>query len=472
MQKGVVLISRSSLTKLLAVVALAVSLALPAAQPVRAQGDLGVPGGPFSTLFRIQNLGSANASCAYKLYSATGTTAFDSSASSSTAVPPILPNESAYIFTPSVSGIPSGQTLAGVVECDQPVAAVVNYSDADSGDTYVGVSSPATTLYVPSIYDDYYGFYTSLRIMNASSSANTGSVAYFQGTTQVGSDSISLAANGSTTINQSGKSFLNSNTGYSARITGSGNLAAIVQIYGGVGTGVADQLYAFSAFSGGATKVYAPVVMSNYYGYNTAITVQNAGSTTANVTATYSNGTTRSFTLASGASNTLLDFQILPAAESLYSAVIESTGSNPQPLIVTVNESNSAKYATTYEGLTSGGQNLVAPIVMKEYFGFGSSVTCQNIGTSATSVTVSYTGTGSNGQAVSVAPTVKASSLQPNTSVGIFQFNDSSLPNGFIGSATITASQNIICVVNQSIVNNAPAAQDQLYAYNAIVKTE
>jgi hypothetical protein len=83
---------------------------------------------------------------------------------------------------------------------------------------------------------------------------------------------------------------------------------------------------------------------------------------------------------------------------------------------------------------------------------------------------VSYAGTGGNGQAVSVAPTVKAASLQPNTSVGIFQFNDSSLPNGFIGSATITANQNIICVVNQSIVNNAPTTQDQLYAYNAIVK--
>ena len=459
--------SRLSLIKLLAMVTLALSLALPAASPAKAQGDLGVPGGPFSTAFRIQNLGSANANCAYKLYSATGTQAFDSAASSTTAVLPILPNESAYIFTPSVTGIPSGQTLAGVVECDQPVAAVVNYSDTDSGDTYVGVSSPATTLYVPSIYDNYYNFYTSLRIMNASSSTNTGKIEYFQGTTKVGEDTLNLAANGSTTVNQNGKTFLNADVGYSAKITGSGNLAAIVQIYGGVGTGVADQLYAFSAFSGGATKVYAPVVMSGYYGYNTAITVQNAGSATANVTVTYSNSTTRSFTLASGASNTLLDFQILPAATSLYSAVIEST--NAQPLIVTVNESNSAKYATTYEGLTSGGTNLVAPIVMKEYYGFGSSVTCQNIGTSTANVQVAYAGTSGTGAAVSIPATTKVT-LAPNTSDGIFQFNDTSLPNGFIGSAIITANQNIICVVNQSIVNNAPTNQDQLYAYNAIVK--
>lgn len=460
--------SRLSLIKLLAVVALALSLALPTASPARAQGDLGVPGGPFSTAFRIQNLGSANASCAYKLYSATGAQAFDSSASQSTTVPPILPNESAYIFTPSVSGIPSGQTLAGVVECDQPVAAVVNYSDADSGDTYVGVSSPATTLYVPSIYDNYYNFYTSLRIMNASSSTNTGKVEYFQGTTKVGEDTLNLAANGSTTVNQNGKTFLNPDVGYSAKITGSGNLAAIVQIYGGVGTAAADQLYAFSAFSSGATRVYAPVVMSNFYGYNSATTVQNAGSATANVTVTYSNGATRNFTLAPGASNTLLDFQILPPSTSLYSAVVQST--NSQPLIVTVNESDNGKFASTYEGSVSGGRTLVAPIVMKTYYNYGSSITCQNIGSSVTPVRVSYAGTNGAGQAVSIPTAVKLN-LQPNTSGPIYQFNATELPEGFIGSATITADQDIICVVNQqSFAAGSPTNQDQLYAYNAIVK--
>lgn len=477
---------RSFMTKLLATAALALSLVVPSAGVTHAQTDVGVPGGPFATAFRIQNLGNANANCQYILYSASGAQAFNSANSAATALPTIAPDESAYVYTPNIAGIPGGQTLAGVVSCDQPVAAVVNYSDlagqsGASGDTYVGTSAPASTLFVPSIYNNYFSYFTSLRIMDASGAANTGKVEYFQGSTRVGEDPLNLAANGSVTISQNGKQFLNNDTVYSARITGSGPLAAITQIYGGVGTPVQDQLYAFSAFSGGATKVYAPVVMSNYFGYNTAITVQNAGSATASVRVTYSNGTLRNFDLAAGASNTLLDFQILPASNSLYSAVIENTGATPQPLIVTVNESKgTGKYATTYEGQATGGKTLVAPIVMKTYFGYSSSITCQNVGSGTATVQVAYKGNvmGSDDKPVSPVNVAAATklTLEANKTGDVLQFLESSLPNSFLGSATITSNLDVVCVVNQSIVGGYPAGQvepldqDQLYAYNAIIK--
>jgi hypothetical protein len=191
------------------------------------------------------------------------------------------------------------------------------------------------------------------------------------------------------------------------------------------------------------------------------------------VKVTYSNGTVQNFNLAAGASNTLLDFQLLPPSSSLYSAVVENTGSSPQPLIVTVNESNAAKYATTYEGLSSGGKTLVAPIVMNNYFGFSSSITCQNVSGTATPVRVAYKGSlydASNNPTTPVnVPAAQKFTLAPNASNVVLQFADG-LGTGFLGSATITADQDVICVVNQSIVDNAPADQDQLYAYNAIVK--
>ena len=51
-----------------------------------------------------------------------------------------------------------------------------------------------------------------------------------------------------------------------------------------------------------------------------------------------------------------------------------------------------------------------------------------------------------------------------------YQPTDSLISNGFIGSATITATQNIVCVVNED-ANESPQQtelKDFQYAYDAI----
>lgn len=420
--------------------------------------DSGVPGGPFSTAFRVQNLGGSAATCTYQVFNATGTQTFNSP------LPSIAVGASAYVFTPSVPSFPSG-VFAATISCDQPVAAVVNYSDSNSGDTFVGISSPATTLYVPGVYDNYYNYYTSFRIMNAGSGNNTVTVKYYDGATEVTSEqeTFTLNPNGSRTITHEGRGFVN-NKIYSAVITGTGPLAAIVQIYG-LGP-VNDQLYAYTAFSGGSTKVYVPLSMSNYYGYDTAISVQNVGNSPTTVTITYSNGTTQTVNLAVGQSHTWLDFNLLPSSNTAYSAVVTSSS---QPIIVTVNESRrNSKLATTYEGFTSGATNLVAPIVMKDYYGYQSSITCQNIGNGPANISVGYKGEASS-TPVNVPLAQKVAGLPANQSTVILQQLESSLPSGFIGSAQIQSNQNIICVVNQSN-QLVGLTQDQLYAYNALVQ--
>lgn len=460
---------RSSLTKTLALGALALSLAFPGAGSVQAQSTgIGLPGGPFATAFRIQNLGGSNATCQYVLYSADGSTAYDSAAT----LPAIAPDDSAYIFTPDVTGIPAGQTLSGIVSCDQPVAAVVNFSDANSGDTYVGTSAPAQTLFIPSAYNNFFGFFTTLRIMDASGAAQQVTVEFFApgSSTPVAAATkqINLAANGSTTLEQRGAAGLNPDVSYSVRVRGaSGPVAALVSIYGDPARpDISEQLYAFSAFSDGATKLFVPVIMSNFFGLDTAITVQNIGTEAATVRITYSNNTVTNRTIQPGSSDVFVSPQVLPASDELYSATIEST--NAQKLIVTVNESNAQKRASTYEGQASGGRTLVAPIVMKEFFNFGSSITCQNVGTANTNVSVTYRGT-SGGNAITPQTRQVLTGLVPNGEPGLIgQFNDPQLPTDFIGSAILTASQDIICVVNQDLLTSD--VQDQLYAYNAIVK--
>lgn len=450
---------------LVAVLTLLISLVSIPRSPAFAQPnpDSGVPGGPFSTAFRVQNLGSADANCSYQVFNATGNSVFASGP-----LPSVPPGASLYVFTPSVSGFPSG-VFAATVSCDQPVAAVVNYSDANSGDTFVGVSSPATTLYVPSVYDNYYNYYTSIRIMNASSSPNNVTIKYYDGATEVVSerDTFQLQGNGSRAVIHEGRSGFVPNKVYSAVITSDNSLplAAIVQIYGR--GPVDEQLYAYTAFSGGSTKAYVPLVMSKYYDYDTATSVQNVGNSTTTVTVTYSSGLTQTFNLAPGASQTLLDFNLLPSSNQAYSAVVTSSS---QPIIVTVNESRrGTKLATTYEGFSSGATRWVAPIVMKNYYNYQSSITCQNIGTGPANISVAYKGEAAGTGAVNVPLTQKVTGLPVNQSAVILQQLEAALPNNFIGSAQIEATQPIICVVNQSN-QTVGATQDQLYAYNALIQ--
>jgi hypothetical protein len=48
----------------------------------------------------------------------------------------------------------------------QPVAAVVNFSDADSGAAYSGATAGALSWGFPAVYDNYYGYFTEIYAQN------------------------------------------------------------------------------------------------------------------------------------------------------------------------------------------------------------------------------------------------------------------------------------------------------------------
>jgi len=370
-----------------------------------------------------------------------------------------------YMGDAAYSGIAAG-SYSGVVSCDQQVAAVANFSDADSGASYSGIGTPATTWYAPGIYDNYYNYYSNIVVQNATASpVNITVDIYAPGSavpvkTQTANN---VPAYASVNFEQEGAAELSDNVAYSAKITGTGNIAPIVNIYG-LGA-VNNQLYSYNPFSAGATKFYAPVIMNNYYGNYTAIAVQNVGTAAASVTITYGTGQTWSGIIAVNSAEsryTPLDTGGSAAYPGfLTSATIEST--NGQPIVVVVNESNSYNRAASYSGFPSGSTTARAPIVMKRYYGYNTSITCQNIGTSATTMTLQYAG-------------VAGSNTSPSIGVGgthmFYQPTDGLIGDNFIGSATITSSggNNIVCVVNEDR-NEAPyqtQLNDFQYAYNAI----
>jgi hypothetical protein len=417
-----------------------------------------VPGpadGGFSSAFRVQNLDATeNAVCHVSFIDATGTEAAGSFTSG-----PIVPGDSLYVFTPQTANLAPGQYSA-VVSCDREVAAVVNFSDNSSGASHSGVAGAdlSDTWYAPSIYDNYFNYYTNVIAQNASSGPINITLEIYEAgvAAPVATETKSNVPSGaSVAFDQTNHPNLQQNKAYSAIIKGTGNIAAVVNIYG---LGPANrQLYSYNPFASGAEVAYAPVIMNNYFGFNTALTVQNIGDAATSVTVTYGTGQTENANIGPGASAVFLNFGThtnLPVGTITGAKVQAAPGGM---IVATVNESQTGSaYAASYSGAAAGSTTVSAPIVMRSYFTYHSSVTCQNISGSTQNITITY----SNGNSKT------ATGIANGDSAVFLQQFDDALTNGFIGSATMTSAGEMICVINQS-PTSAPG-QDQLYAYDGI----
>jgi hypothetical protein len=438
------------------VFSLAMVLALTMALTSVAFAQVPAPGGPFNSAFRVQNLEATQAQCSYVFYASDGSDAYTSSPTA------VNPGDSLYVYVPDLT-LNSG-SYSAVVNCDRKIAAVTNFSDADSGASHAGVAEPGMTWYAPGIYDNYYGFYSDIVVQNASASPVDITVdIYAPGSaTPIHTQSATgVPANASTSFTQEGLAQLSDDVAYSAKITGTGNVAPIVNIYG-LGS-VANQLYSYNPFKAGATTAYAPVIMNDYYGYDTALVIQNIGSSTANVTVEYTDGTTDNYSIAqNSAESVYTPGTSLSAGNTLYGATVTST--NGQDLVVLVNESNSYNRAASYTGFASGSLEVRVPIVEKRYYGYNSSVTCQNVGGGPTNMTIEYAG---------IVQTTTYNNIAVGATQLFYQPTDPALasvaPN-YISSATITAGENIVCVVNQDINEGSgqTTVMDQLYSYEGI----
>lgn len=432
-------------------VAIIAVLGLLAAIPVAVSAEAPAPEGPFNTAFRVQNQSDQEANCAVSFYDSTGAEVFSANLGE------IAPEQSAYVYVPDLTTVADG-LYGGVVTCDQKASAVVNFSDPDSGASYSAISDSqiSSVLSGPGIYDNYYDYYSTVAAQNASDTANDITIEIYEPTnpTPVYSETASdVPAYGFVTFEQEGLDELADDTTYSARLSGTGDIASVVNIYGRGPND--DQLYSYNLFSEGSTEAYAPVIMNDFYGYNTALVIQNLGLSEANVTITYGDGTVKTTTIAPGAA----DSRYTPAEGLATGLLTGAKVESDQPVILLVNESTAMNRAASYSGFASGSETVRAPIVLKRYYDYNSSVTCQNLGTADTVMSIAYSG---------VAGTTESPAIEPDGIHMFYQRIDPLLSDGFIGSATVTADQPIVCIVNQD--KDEPPQKfeimDMLYAYN------
>lgn len=426
-----------------------------------------IPGGEFESTMRLQNMGTDVANVTYTFYDSSGTDVYH--ASTTIAVGDVL-----IVYIPSLSGLANGE-YSVVVESSQPLASLSDLNDEDSGAAYTGFDQGSTSWYVPGLYDNYHSFYSSVTAQNTSTSEVDITLEIFAGGNSVpvySNTKSNVASYASVTWDQKDVSELLVDEPYSGVITATGEVVAIVNLYGsddGVNPQDVDttkQLYSYNAYADGDTLWYTPVLMNDYSSWNTAIAIQNVGSSTANVDVNYSSGDFEDYAIPPYSAVTIYiptEYDLdLPSGpdNGLFSAIITAD----QDVVVMVNESNQYDRAATYNAFASGTTKVFAPEIMKNNSYFSTSVTCQNIGTSATRMQIEYNGYPAAGS--TIGP------VDPGEIHLWYQPNEGALPDGYESSAIITSldGQPIACIMNRNLEHPDyfTVETDMLFSYNGI----
>jgi hypothetical protein len=212
----------------------------------------------------------------------------------------------------------------------------------------------------------------------------------------------------------------------------------------------------YGAFSGSQASdaFYIPIVMRAFYGYHTEISVQNAGSSNADVTINYNDGSSDSENGLKPGQVVRFDNRDTSGMEDGFigSAEISANG----PVVAVVNQIHPDNLEEqTYEGFSTvnAGDTLYTPVLMRYFYDYVTSVRVQKIGSGSTDVTIEY----SNGYSDTQTLTDESDSYL------FTQENEDNLPRPWIGSAVIESTSNdIIAVVNQQNLDTGKAA-----SYNA-----
>lgn len=213
---------------------------------------------------------------------------------------------------------------------------------------------------------------------------------------------------------------------------------------------------ATTSFSSGSTSISLPLVMCNNSGFNTWFNVQNAGATDATITINYTPGSDgvggsegavikpgAAMTFDQAAGSSTKNCGTLGNPKFIGSATITSN----QPVVATLMQLGTGGFNILmgYNGFTSASTEVALPLIMANNSGYYTGMQIQNVGGSSTTATVDY----STNLAGPYAPANDTCSLDPGESCTLIQSGGPWTGNKFVGSASVSASEDLVVIVNQ-----------------------
>ena len=411
-----------------------------------------------------------------------------------------------YTDDPSLNGV-----YSAVVSSDRPVAVIVNQQTAPPGlsymdstppfASYTGFESGSTQVTLPEIMYNWYGYYTEFFVQNVGSgSANVG-VTYYPGLAGASgvTENVAVPQYASHQFSQKNMSSLGAPSGtYAGRFIGSAVITStqpVVAVVNEHNEG-AQKLFTYNGFSAGSTDLVAPSILRGHYGWYTSLSIANPSlSQTAHVTITYyadtqyslpSNlrGTTvvKTFTIDPGKSLTRYDGTgASPTTDPSLSDLTSFTRffgtariQSDIPVVAKVNQENDSGNAEAYNCIdaSTASTKVVVPLIQADFYGFYTSLTVQNMASSAGTITITYTSDGSysspTNTSIQVVHNIAANGQFNSWEGGISTTGDvhnSGTFTRFNGSAVIESDVPIVAIVNEE---KHGSGADYGYSFNVI----
>jgi len=425
-------------------------------------------GGSTNTWLKIQNVSGGQVQVTVQFISRTGTSytpsCFDDSSPCTNANPFYLNDAvSKYIDVGAIPSLPVGYYSSVVsangkviVEASLSVdTANASISNLHFDGSYTGFDGGASTVYLPTSTHNFYGWYSTISVMNIGASATTVTVTITctnpeSPGTQGTLSKSNLGANQEYTWNL--KYFVP--TGFSAStecrggavITATGSQPVVAVNYQ---THLASgKTNAFDSMTSGSSTVYIPQLNSDYYGWVSALNILKIESGSTTVTIAYSDEEeSDTCSLTDSAPSCQLMMNQVHSTGERFSATI--TSSPAKNLLASVGSSSTSGFSGGYNGFNSGSHAVAAPLAMKSWYNWTSALNCMNVSPISTTLQIAYEG---------FTPYSTTTTLYEGDSEQITLANDSHLDtSNWNGSIIITANAanaNIACMIGSS--NTSP----------------
>jgi len=404
-----------------------------------------------NTAFQVANLTATQANVTVTFYDAvTGTEKYSMSDT--------IPGNGSKTYIQANMEANLGVTFNGsvIISSDQPVAAIVNQNTSNGSPatagyngSYTGFSQGSNTFQIPIVLSQFYGYRTEISVQNAGSADVDVTIDYVSATC---TDDVKTALKPGAAVRFNNETSCTGTNNTAATITATGPVVAIVNQVS-VASNL-QQTYNGFAPTDGAASLYAPIALKAYYGFNSAFQVQNVSAAPMDIVATYSDGVVATVQgVAPGAAATFL--QANEAHANGWTGSAKITNSTGGAMVGIVNQQG-GKSAASYNMYSAGSQNWILPSVLYKYYGFTSAFQVQNISGGAVNITVTYDD----------GVTATSNSVPAGGTAAFIQNNEAHVNTNWAGSARITATGDIVVVVNQDVL--VPGSIDNQYSYNAV----
>jgi hypothetical protein len=439
-----------------------VAILLAGVKPVYAQ--LGTTD---SSSFTIQNIDTTDATVTVRFVSESGVVTTPATLNNSKSNPfTLTPGESFEVYVPGISTLPSGR-YSVVIESSAQVVAIANLIGTGSiyfNGSYSGFSSGATTFYLPAVVFNYYGWYSLISVQNVGSAAGDilVTITCADGTTgTLTAAAVASMASAHFALKTTTPTGFTASTACngSAQVTSAQNIVVVDNQSVPLG----GNTQSYSGVASGDSTLYVPALYTSYYGWNGSLNIRKLGSGNTTVTVTYSDSGSSTCSLTDALPSCMLYMPSVHATTGYFGATV--TSSPAMDLVAVANAANGSQ-AQTYNAVSSGTGTVGIPSVMKSYYGWNTSFTCQNVGSTATTLHIVYSGY--TGNAYDTASLAAGATLEKYTPGETF------LPAGHQGGATVTANTagaQVACIVNfNNGTQMGTTVGDWSMSYNAFNK--